>query len=232
MKYVIVFDMDDTLYDELTYVQSGFRAVAEYLKNLTSVDKDELYSFMWERLLQNGRGRIFNDVLLAYSGQIDEHLLRKCIEVYREHEPNIQLPRQSVQILEKFKEHALYIVTDGDVGVQEKKIKALGLNNYVKEAIASYKKGVDKGKPSPYWFNYIAKNEEVEPQQIVYIGDNANKDFVGINRLGFRTIRVKQGQYVKDVPSTLHEAEVVIENLTDLPNALKKIWTNFITEGD
>ncbi|MEK8196575.1 HAD family hydrolase [Lysinibacillus sp. FSL M8-0134] len=232
MKYVIVFDMDDTLYDELTYVQSGFQDVAEYLANLISIDKDELYSFMWERLLQYGRGRIFNDVLLRYLGTMDIDLLIKCIDVYRNHEPSIQLPQQSIRVLEELKNNPLYIVTDGDIGVQENKIKALNLKAYVKDAIASYKKGVDKGKPSPYWFNYIAQVERVKPQQIVYIGDNANKDFVGINQLGFRTIRVKQGQYVNEVPSIQHEAEFVIETIDEVPDTLKKIWPRFITEGD
>ncbi|WP_214515343.1 hypothetical protein, partial [Mycobacterium tuberculosis] len=30
---IVVFDLDDTLYDELTYVQSGFQAVAGYLRD-------------------------------------------------------------------------------------------------------------------------------------------------------------------------------------------------------
>ena len=28
---IIVFDLDDTLYEEITYVRSGFKAVASYL---------------------------------------------------------------------------------------------------------------------------------------------------------------------------------------------------------
>ncbi len=38
----VVFDMDDTLYDEMTFVQSGFRSVAQYLSTRFNLDKGEV----------------------------------------------------------------------------------------------------------------------------------------------------------------------------------------------
>jgi len=226
--------MDDTLYEEITFVQSGFRAVAAYLAGIgiTTAAQDEIYDFMWKQLSLNGRGQVFNDALLYFSGEMSDDLVRACIEQYRYHEPNIQLPQSTIQVIESLNQYPLYVVTDGYADTQERKITALGLNQYVKEAIASYREGTDKGKPSPYWFNKIAEIEEVKPEQIVYIGDNPSKDFVGIKPLGFRTIRIQQGPYANHVPSIEHEAEVVIEWISELATALKRLWPNIEVRGD
>ncbi|MBG9454829.1 hypothetical protein ABE61_12445 [Lysinibacillus sphaericus] len=226
MKYVIIFDMDDTLYEEFTYVQSGFRAVAQYLKETIYINESEAYSFMVERLLQDGRGRIFNELLFKYGFESSE-LVRQCINVYRYHDPTISLPIEVVVLLKKLYHYPLYIVTDGYPATQERKIKALQLSSYVKEAITSYREGSEYGKPSPYWFKKIAEWEGVKPQQIVYIGDNANKDFVGIKPLGFKTVRVKTGEYRNVVPSRAHEADYIISNLTELVGTLCRMWPEF-----
>lgn len=79
-------------------------------------------------------------------------------------------------------------------------------------------------KPSLYCFQLIAKKEKVEPKNIVYIGDNPTKDFVGIKPLGFRTIRVMTGQHKNKQLSSDYEAELKIHSISDLPEALKTIW--------
>lgn len=231
MKYVVVFDMDDTLYEELTYVKSGFKAVADFLNEEFTIDINESYTFMCDRLLQDGRGSIFN-ALLEYYEVYTTDLVKKCVDVYRYHQPTIKLQVEMINLLNSLKNYPLYVVTDGFVPTQEKKIQALGLSNFMKKSITSYSLGSDKGKPSPYWFKQIVHWEKVEPTQVVYIGDNATKDFVGIKPLGFHTIRVKTGDYKDQVPSNLHEAEYVIECLRELPHVLKKIWQDFRIEGE
>ncbi|KEK10104.1 hypothetical protein EP18_18995 [Lysinibacillus sphaericus] len=231
MKYVVVFDMDDTLYEELTFVKSGFIAVAEFLNDEFKIDIKESYNFMCDRLYQDGRGSIFNS-LLEYYGIYTLDLVQKCVDVYRYHQPRIKLQGEVIDLLNSLKNYPLYVVTDGFVPTQEKKIQALGLPNFMKKSIASYSLGSDKGKPSPYWFKQIVNWEKVEPKHVVYIGDNAKKDFIGIKPLGFHTIRVKTGEYKEQVPSELHEAEYVIECIRKLPDVLKKIWSDFRIEGE
>ncbi len=47
-------------------------------------------------------------------------------------------------------------------------------------------------------------------KDIVYIGDNPNKDFVNIKKLGFRTIRVLKGMFSNSNKETKFEAELNI----------------------
>jgi len=60
---ILVFDLDDTLYDEMTYVKSGFRSVAHFLDASFNIPEAKAYKIMMKELAQNGRGRVFNAVL-------------------------------------------------------------------------------------------------------------------------------------------------------------------------
>ena len=78
-------------------------------------------------------------------------------------------------------------------------------------------------KPSTYCFEKIAKLEKVEYKDIVYIGDNPNKDFVNIKKLGFRTIRVLKGMFSNLNKETKFEAELNILSLVELKNIILNI---------
>ena len=62
---VIVFDLDDTLFPERQYVQSGFRAVSAYLREKELVGQD-VFPAMWRRFNAGEHSEIFNSVLEEY----------------------------------------------------------------------------------------------------------------------------------------------------------------------
>jgi putative hydrolase of the HAD superfamily len=118
-------------------------------------------------------------------------------------------------------------VTDGNKIVQHKKIIALGLENMVKKYFISYRHGLKHSKPSPYCFLKIAQLEKSDPDKIIYIGDNVNKDFVGIKPLGFKTLRVLTGQHSGISKEKEFEADYTINSLKELtPQLLNKIYGN------
>ena len=47
---VIVFDLDDTLYDEIEYVKSGFIQVANYFSYEFEIDKNTILS--WKKRIE------------------------------------------------------------------------------------------------------------------------------------------------------------------------------------
>lgn len=211
---VLVFDLDDTLYPELTYVHSGFRGVAQYLQQVKAIPPNESLAWMLERL-SRGRGRIFDD-LLSHYGQYSQSLVRQCIAVYRNHWPEISLDPEADRCLDRFAVFPKYIVTDGHKGVQQRKVQALGLERRIKFCFITHRYGVKNAKPSPYCFLKICQREKVQPQEVVYIGDNPRKDFVGIKPLGFKTIRVMQGQHQSVEQPESYEAEYRIAGLEKL----------------
>jgi len=216
---ILVFDLDDTLYDEIRYVESGFRAVANYAADRWQLDETLVYDKLVRALGSSGRGQVFDSVLSHY-----ERLSRKnvqcCVGVYRRHIPSIALHAAGERCLQRFHSWTRYLVTDGNKLVQHNKVDALGLLPRFKRVMITHRFGVRHAKPSPYCFKMIAETERAIPQQIVYVGDNPAKDFVGIKPLGFRTIRVLTGAHRNVRKPHRYEANVTIKSLDELTPAL------------
>jgi putative hydrolase of the HAD superfamily len=220
---VVVFDLDDTLFSEIEYVKSGFIAVAKYFENKFNLDSNILYNFMVKELEENGRGKIFDSMLKAFDTYSKKNV-EKAILVYRTHKPNIVLPQESIEVLKYYSslKIPLYIVTDGNKIVQNNKIEALGVRKYIKKDFITHRYGLKSSKPSTYCFEKIAKLEKLDYKDIVYIGDNPNKDFVNIKKLGFRTIRIKQGMFMSLKKTKEYEAEIDIKSLIELKKIIYK----------
>ena len=62
--------------------------------------------------------------------------------------------------------------------------------------------------------------EKCNATNMIYIGDNPNKDFVNIKKIGIKTIRVLTGNYKNLILSEKFEAEITIKNLTLLTTKL------------
>ncbi len=58
MIRLVIFDLDDTLYNERDFVYSGFMEVATYLSNKYGIDKNILFDDMVNILNSRGRGKI------------------------------------------------------------------------------------------------------------------------------------------------------------------------------
>ncbi len=214
---VIVFDLDDTLYDETTYVKSGFKAVAEYLSKKFNLSAKKIFLQLVQEL-DNGRGSIF-DLVLKQNSIYSKALVKKCIVIYRFHIPKIKLSESGKKCLERFKKYPVYIVTDGNKIVQHNKIKALGVDKKVKHYFITHRYGVHNAKPSAYCFLKICEKEKTTPDKVVYIADNISKDFVGLKPLGFKTIQVLTGQYKSLKKTKEYQAETRINSLDELTEA-------------
>lgn len=219
---VIIFDLDDTLYDELSYVVSGLRCVAQFLEPIIGEKKEHILLGLKEELTF-ARSHIF-DRFLKKKGFFTKKLVKQCVSVYRQHIPKIELYPEAKACLKRLQNYPLYLVTDGNTIVQQKKIEALGLKSVMRGTFCTYRYGLHNSKPSPYCFMKIAQLENVSPNQVVYVADNQNKDFVGIKPLGFHTIQVLTGQYKDLCKEASYQAECIINNLNELTeNLLKKI---------
>jgi putative hydrolase of the HAD superfamily len=212
---VLVFDMDDTLFDELSYVRSGFNAVAVMLAPICARPAEKLLKEMMATLQTKGRGRVFDDLLTGH-GCFTRTLAKQCVDVYRRHRPKISLWPEAKACLKRHAAHPVYVVTDGHKVVQQTKATALGLPRLTKRVLITHRFGRRHAKPSPYCFQRIAEWERVRPDGIVYIGDNPAKDFVGIRALGFSTIRVRTGQHATVEAKRGYDAERNVASLAEI----------------
>jgi len=212
---VLVFDLDDTLYPELSYVHSGFRAVAAFLSPLLGVAAEALAAGMIAEEAEQGRGQVFDNVLRQH-GRWSKTLVTACLRTYRQHKPTLNLYTDAERCLARFADWPLYIVTDGHKEVQARKVAALGLAGRVRHAYLTNRYGRHRAKPDPHVFELICRREQVEPGQVIYVGDNVRKDFVGIKPLGFRTVRILRGNYAHYEADAAHAADHSIQTLDEL----------------
>lgn len=211
---VIIFDLDDTLYNERDFVFSGYREVSKFLSLKLNIDSTKIYKKLKEYFFES-RDKVF-DRLLDFYGIKNKQLVKNCLKVYRKHKPEITLSPEAINCLERLKIYPIYIVTDGNKLVQNNKIKALKLEERVKKVFITHRYGLKHAKPSPYCFNKIQNLEAIDTNKIIYIADNPNKDFIGIKPLGFKTIRVMQGCYKDLTFNDKYEAHIKIESLNEL----------------
>jgi putative hydrolase of the HAD superfamily len=193
---ILIFDLDDTLYNENSYVFSGFKSVSKYLEKCYKINSDESIYFMLKDLKKNGRGKIFDNILKKYS-LYNKERVKKLLSIYRKHIPKIKLYNDSLTIFKRFSKVPKYIVTDGNINVQNIKCKALNLDKFMKKIFITYRYGFKNAKPSTYCFQKILKIEKAKPNNVIYIADNPNKDFVNLNKEGFHTVRIMRGMYSK-----------------------------------
>jgi len=211
---IIVFDLDDTLYDETTFVRSGYKAVAAYLSTQLKIDDEQIFRELWQEL-QIQRNHVFNR-FLEKKGALRSQLVKRCLSIYRSHDPKIVLYPEARACLERFKDSPLYVVTDGNKIVQKRKFLALGLEKYIRRCMCTYAFGISHSKPSPYCFEKICQLEKVDPSQVMYVADNPAKDFVGIKPLGFKTVRVLKGAYSSMKVEPRFDADRIISDLSEL----------------
>ncbi len=218
---ILVFDLDDTLYDEKKFVYSGFTEVANWISMMSNTSSIEIFDYMVKDLIVNGRGNVFNNALEKYFQKTVKNI-RKCVSIYRLHKPNLKLDANVIDLLLELRvNHKLYIVTDGNKIVQNNKVKSLDVEKYVEKVFITYRYGLKASKPSLKCFELIKKLEKVNWMDLVYIGDNPNKDFVNLNKVNAITIRVLQGDYALVEAKKSYDAKFKINKLTDLRLLIK-----------
>jgi len=203
---VIVFDLDDTLYDEVDFVKSGFKEISNYLGN------EKYFDFMWDEFLQNGSGKIFNKLMEKFNLDIS---LNKLIEIYRFHFPKIILPKESKEILEFAKNYKTALISDGHYIMQKNKYNALNINLDYPIFTDFYHTKKPELKP------FLMVMDKFKDEEFIYISDNPKKDFLAPKKLGWITIRFKNPKGIyKDFQNNadfeLNSREEILEKLKEI----------------
>lgn len=176
----MIFDLDDTLYSEKSYVRSGFKKIAEFFEKPSMEDE------LWNVFIKGGKPI---DEILKLEGLLD--FKEKSLEIYRFQVPDIKLYYGVPELIKRIqKEKRVGIITDGRPEGQYAKIRALGLN--VDELIITDELGgIEFRKPNEMAFRLMKMKMDVPYEKMVYIGDNIKKDFIAPKKLGMRSIWFK-----------------------------------------
>lgn len=175
-KTVVVFDLDDTLYNEMDYLRSAYISIA---KNLAPEHWRPLFAKMFS--LFRSKEDVFEFVSLKY--KIDKPEL---IETYRAHIPVLSTFDGVFETMRTIKKRGgkIGIITDGRKSTQTVKIKALGIHPLLDKVVISEEIGSEK----PDANNYLIIEKAFPDCHYLYVADNLRKDFITPNKLGWQTI--------------------------------------------
>lgn len=185
-KKVVVFDLDDTLYSEKEYVRSGYAQVAKNFKKIDAM-QDKLWS-----AFENKQPAI--NYVLEQEGLLSDEAVSFCLNIYRNHSPNISLYPEAKELILLLKENGvrLGIITDGRPEGQRAKIEALQIEKYFEKIIITDELGgIEFRKPNMTAFEKMQTYFNVQYKDMVYVGDNIKKDFKAPQLLGMNSVYFK-----------------------------------------
>lgn len=232
MVKAIIFDLDDTLYNEIEYVKQGFRNVARYLTTeavckSSRIPEEELYERMCQILSEQGRGKIFDTICKEWEFDIP---VKDLVAVYRDTKPQLSLYKDAEELIAYLKNSRkkLGIITDGCSQVQHRKIDALPLKQSFDVILATDDLGKATDgkpycKPNPEVYEYVLERLGCTPREAMYIGDNPQKDFIGAKGLGMKTIRIirENGDHMQDKVDAEYEADTSVHDLRDIKQIME-----------
>ena len=204
---VVVFDLDDTLYPEADYVDSGVRCVCNLIKALYG---REIYSNVKKALEKNPKLDWL--AFACKSAELPSMVKDSLLWTYRLHIPEIRLSAPCEEALKSIRStcKAVAVLTDGRSVTQRLKLRALGLADwraYISE---------DYGAPKPSPDRYKAIQEDYPAQYYIYVADNVQKDFLGCNPLGWLGIGMRG-----------NDRNIYSQSIHGLPeSALPAYWAN------
>lgn len=190
-KYkLVIFDLDNTLYNENTYLFEVYKEIANYMYVKYNISKETSYFFLKETFLKEGRSKLLNKFCNKFS--ISNQEIKPCLHIMRTIKLSNKLilfPDIEEKLNESLKSTNVCVITNGNPIQQKNKVAQINWRNINLEKI--YYANEIKPKPSPQLFNEkIKKDYKLESNdKILMIGDsdvdrefakNIQSDFVFI----------------------------------------------------
>lgn len=197
MVKAVIFDLDDTLISERQYMESGFRHIAKLISNKYAKNDRELYTLLI-KLFSNSPKNVFNRLLNKLGISYTQEIIVWLVEEYRSHLPSISFFDDVSPCLKFLKKERLKvgIITDGYAITQRKKLDVLGAYNFCDEIIITDELGRGYWKPHPKSFEVMKEKLKINFSEMMYVGDNPEKDFYVSSLYPIKTVRIyREGTY-------------------------------------
>jgi len=214
-----MFDLDDTLFPEIDFVFSGYRAAAEKAFDDFGVDIEPR---LREKFLNGKRGDLFTPALREAGVDAGEPYVKTLVEAYRSHRPTLSLfvdAEALIHLLNK-QGRSIGLITDGWEEVQARKIRSLGLQERVDSVVRTDALGGREAwKPNVVGYRECLRKLSASPSDTVFVGDNPEKDFLGAKKAGIESVRIRR-------PVTEHgDKQVLDEKKADVSvKSMRKLY--------
>jgi len=114
----IIFDLDNTIYDENIFLEQSYSKIANILENYTDVSRHDIHKYLWNFFLKNGRANIFNELIqnFDFSKKVDIDFI---LSIFRSRDNNIKLKAFNyfssyINSINSLEEKNYFIITNGN----------------------------------------------------------------------------------------------------------------------
>jgi putative hydrolase of the HAD superfamily len=223
MIQAVLFDLDDTLYEEADFFRGGFAAVAQELESRGAGSAARIRRELADIHFGQGRDGVLTKVAerLAFPAE----WVPELVAVFRAHQPVLEVAGDVPATLERLRRrYRLGCITDGFADVQRRKLHALGLADAFDAIVIADDHGRQNWKPAAYPFLLCCRSLGVTTDCTVFVGDNPDRDMAGARNAGLRSIRIRRERgYFCRYACAAYPADYEITDLETLIPLLESI---------
>lgn len=193
----IVFDLDDTLYEQQAPFASAISKLfptfpkkemnALFIRFRYYSDLHYMKSITGEWSLEKMRHERIRLALADFDFVSDDSKLASFQDAYDQALQTISLPAEIIALLTflKQREIPLGIITNGPVSRQKEKIRALQLTRWIEPEKIIISDAVGIQKPDPEVFHLMELRLGLASDALLYIGDSFENDVIGAKAAGW-----------------------------------------------
>ncbi|MBC1249820.1 HAD family hydrolase [Listeria welshimeri] len=230
----LIFDIDDTVYDQLKPFEEAFKTVfekADHLKieNLYIKSRfysDEVYHRVVRGEMPKAEMHIYRitQALNDFDYQITKKEAEAFQRAYEQNQRKIELSSGIKEILTWAKKNdiTMGIITNGPKEHQQHKINDLQINDYIPADHTFISGGVGIEKPDKKIFELVEKQIGINCPETYYIGDSFENDVIGSKSAGWNAIWLNRRQHIQP-KNAAYQPDYCIKNEQELAALLQDL---------
>lgn len=229
----ILFDMDDTLYDQIEPFKKAYDDVFGTRFDVDIYDLFEARSVRGDEVFHlAASGKMPMDEMHIYRIQKAFEDLGAAVtaeeslryqRLYEMYQGKISMTAVIRELLDYCVNAGVRIgmVTNGPSEHQRKKIHALSAQRWFPEEYTVISGECNAAKPDPEIFRCAQQRLGCGPEECVLVGDNYVNDIAGAKRAGWKAVWLnKRGQ---DISQETYQPDYIVRNEAELSACIKKL---------
>lgn len=230
----LIFDVDDTLYNQLMPFYIAYDKVFSSIKNMSVKDlyiSSRKYSDEVFHLTESGEMPIKEmhvyRIMKAFEelgNSITEKDAQNFQDEYIYQQSQITLIPEMEQVLNFAKERNINIgiITNGPSSHQRMKLKQLNIEKWVDEKNIFISSEVGFSKPDVNIFRLAEKFISLDREKTYYVGDSYKNDVVGAKKAGWKSIWMNHRAH--RVKELVYKPDFIILDYQEIPLLYKKLF--------
>ena len=189
MIKAVIFDLDNTLYDENSY----FLKVFEAFSKIYNIDINLFKNIFDDIFILESRD-IFTDILKKIDFYSQEKQ-KQLFELYKSIDCNLELYSEAYELINYLnnKNINIAIITNGVLEAQKNKVRVLDLEKITNKIVYAREFGKDFEKPHEKPYIQTLKLLNVKKEDVLFIGDHPETDIIGATKVGIKALRFMNG---------------------------------------